>query len=115
QAATCFRDRALIQPDDFQVCDSSTFRELESNQRPPGSEPGVTTSSNCPGADSLFKTTSAERSSGRRGRTFVSCYKARQPTASRSPINKNPRVPCGNRTRLSSLEGWRLCRSAKGT
>ena len=25
------------------------------------------------------------------------------------------RVPCGNRTRLSSLEGWHLCRSAKGT
>jgi hypothetical protein len=24
-------------------------------------------------------------------------------------------VPCGNRTRLISLEGWRLCRSAKGT
>ena len=26
------------------------FRGLESNQRPPGSEPGVTTSSNCPGS-----------------------------------------------------------------
>ena len=24
-------------------------------------------------------------------------------------------MPCGNRTRLSSLEGWHLCRSAKGT
>ena len=24
-------------------------------------------------------------------------------------------MPCGNRTRLSSLEGWRLCRSANGT
>lgn len=24
-------------------------------------------------------------------------------------------VPCGNRTRLASLEGWSLCRSAKGT
>ena len=23
--------------------------------------------------------------------------------------------PCGSRTRLSSLEGWRLCRSANGT
>ena len=30
------------------------FRELESNQRPPGSEPGVTTSSNCPGSTSSF-------------------------------------------------------------
>ena len=25
------------------------------------------------------------------------------------------RVPCGNRTRLSRLEAWHLCRSAKGT
>ena len=25
------------------------------------------------------------------------------------------RAPCGNRTRFASLEGWRLCRSAKGT
>ena len=25
------------------------------------------------------------------------------------------RVPCGNRTRLSSLEGWHLCHSVKGT
>lgn len=25
------------------------------------------------------------------------------------------RVPCGNRTHLASLEGWHLCRSAKGT
>ena len=24
-------------------------------------------------------------------------------------------MPCGNRTRLASLEGWSLCRSAKGT
>jgi hypothetical protein len=29
---------------------SVKFRGLESNQRPPGSEPGVTTSSNCPGS-----------------------------------------------------------------
>ena len=27
------------------------FRGLESNQRPPGSEPGVTTGSNCPGSN----------------------------------------------------------------
>ncbi len=27
----------------------SKFRGLESNQRPPGSEPGVTTNSSCPG------------------------------------------------------------------
>ena len=31
------------------------------------------------------------------------------------PLSTFFRVPCGNRTRLSSLEGWHLCRSAKGT
>ena len=31
------------------------------------------------------------------------------------PRNQIVRVPCGNRTRLSSLEGWCLSRSAKGT
>jgi hypothetical protein len=53
---TCFRDRFLIRPDDFRYSRTGLptrpleqFRGLESNQRPPGSEPGVTTSSNCPG------------------------------------------------------------------
>src|SRR6266576_1868861 len=31
------------------IWDATKFRGLESNQRLPGSEPGVTTSSNCPG------------------------------------------------------------------
>ncbi len=48
-AATCFQDRLLIRPDDFRSCRSKKFRGLESNQRPPGSEPGATTSSSCPG------------------------------------------------------------------
>ena len=38
---TCFRDRLLIQPDDFQSSIAKKFRGLESNQRPPGSEPGI--------------------------------------------------------------------------
>jgi hypothetical protein len=51
-ADTCFRDRPLIRPDDF-LFESPNFtftklRGLESNQRPPDSESGVTTSSNCP-------------------------------------------------------------------
>ncbi len=33
--------------------DRIKFREVESNHRPPGSEPGVTTNSNCPGSLSL--------------------------------------------------------------
>ena len=35
-------------------------------------------------------------------------------TSSDDPGSKK-RVPCGNRTRVASLEGWSLCRSAKGT
>ena len=36
-------------------------------------------------------------------------------TCSAAELPTQSRVPCGNRTRLSSLEGWHLCRSAKGT
>ena len=60
EAATCFQDRLLIQPDDFHLTDKK-FRELESNQRPPGSEPGVTTGSNCPGSFVLHDTTSPSK------------------------------------------------------
>ena len=49
RAATCFQDRPLIRPDGFREDSRSEFRGLESNQRPPRSERGVTTSSNCPG------------------------------------------------------------------
>ena len=47
------------------------FRGLESNQRPPGSEPGVTTSSNCPGSH-LHKATHDSRrgSQSNRGAGF---------------------------------------------
>jgi hypothetical protein len=48
-AATCFQDRPLIRPDGFREGLNQEFRGLESNQRPPRSERGVTTSSNCPG------------------------------------------------------------------
>jgi hypothetical protein len=49
EAATCFQDRPLIRPDDFRESFPPEFRGLESNQRPPRSERGVTTTSNCPG------------------------------------------------------------------
>ena len=48
-AATCFQDRPLIRPDGFREDLQLEFRGLESNQRPPRSERGVTTTSNCPG------------------------------------------------------------------
>ena len=86
------------------------LRELESNQRPPDSESGVTTSSNCPAASFHRGELNICRGSGKRIRTFIACFKDRRPTISRSP-----RVPCGSRTRLAGLEGRHLCRSAKGT
>jgi hypothetical protein len=49
RAATCFQDRPLIRPDGFREGLNQEFRGLESNQRPPRSERGVTTTSNCPG------------------------------------------------------------------
>ena len=41
-----FQDGVLIQPDDFRCTFVFKLRELESNQRPPGSEPSVATNSN---------------------------------------------------------------------
>jgi hypothetical protein len=119
-ANTCFRDRPLIRSDDFLFFRCLQFRNrelrgLESNQRPPGSGPGVTTSSNCPApskflppaafiltdrsaasvalpaatAPHCFHSTSRAlaggESSGRRIRTFIACFKGRKPTVSRSP------------------------------
>ena len=43
-AATCFQDRLLIRPDDFR----SQVAGVGIEPTPPGSEPGVTTSSNYP-------------------------------------------------------------------
>ena len=111
------------------------MRGLESNQRPPDSESGVTTSSNCP---AVFQKRCLEKTvfrkqcfhqgcvpfakgSGRRIRTFIACFKGRWPTISRSPSvvcstsQIDRRVPCGSWTRLSGLEDRCLCRSAKGT
>ena len=55
RAATCFRDRFLIRPDAFRcICMSSggwnRTRAPTRSVGPPGSEPGVTTSSNYPGS-----------------------------------------------------------------
>jgi hypothetical protein len=56
--ATRFRDGLLVQPVDFRI-QQFQFRGQESNLRPPGSEPGVTTSSNCPGIASYILLTLA--------------------------------------------------------
>ena len=54
--AACFRNRVLIQPDDFRFSDNPQheFRGLESNQRTSGSEPDATTNSSCPGSIKVF-------------------------------------------------------------
>jgi hypothetical protein len=89
---------------------SIKLRGLESNQRPPGSEPGVTTSSNYPGI--LL----GHRWCGKaRGEGVEPPSPGSKPGSVPLAHPRSCRVPCGNRTRLSSLEGWCLSRSAKGT
>ena len=101
-AATCFQDRPLIRPVGFRW-NRTEFRGLESNQRPPRSERGVTTNSHCPGViDEMF----AIREGGVEP----------PPPDSKSgslPISRFPRASCGSRTHVSGLEGPCLCRSAK--
>ena len=54
------------------------------------------------------------KSSGGRNRTCGLLIQS-QASLPAATTPDQPRVPCGNRTRLASLEGWSLCRSAKGT
>jgi len=78
------------------------LRGQESNLRTRGSKPRISTSRNYPavkeGRVGLEPT---------RWCLTNTCSAAELPTQSR--------MPCGNRTRLSSLEGWHLSRSVKGT
>lgn len=109
-AATCFQDRLLIRPDDFRISSSSggwnrTNGLLVQSQ---ASLPTATT------PESI-------------ARTFANAVSARGEGFEPPPPGSKPgglpladprmdlRVPCESRTRLSSLEGWRLCRSAKST
>lgn len=69
------------------------LRGSESNQRPPGSEPGVTTSSNYPGSCFLSGHHFVPMSSGRRNRTLVSWFKAKGLAISRSPSER--KCPAG--------------------
>ena len=66
----------------------SEFRGLDSNQRPPRSERGVTTTSNCPGVrEGGFEPPPPDSKSGG------------------LPVSRFPRAPRGSRTRLSGLAG----------
>ena len=89
---------------------SIKLRGLESNQRPPGSEPGVTTSSNYPGIRRGYRSRVQARGEG-----IEPPSPGSKPGSVPLAHPRSCRVPCGNRTRLSSLEGWCLSRSAKGT
>jgi hypothetical protein len=103
EAATCFRDRLLIRPDDFPAVGGSFFAELPQRlcQRRCGQPP-----TNCGGWNrtsglliqsqaSLPAATAPQffhhgcvsfaKGSGRRIRTFIACFKGRWPTISRSP------------------------------
>lgn len=75
--ATCFQDRALIQPDDFRINE-----QISAPKGRVGLEPT-------------------------HGHSTSACSAAELPLPSR--------VLCGNRTRVSRVEAWRLCRSAKST
>jgi hypothetical protein len=69
---------------------NAKFRGLESNQRPPRSERGVTTSSNYPGVVGRIREEGFEP----------------PPPDSKSgslPVSRFPRASCGSRTRLSDL------------
>src|SRR5690348_13077966 len=67
------------------------FRGLDSNQRPPRSERGVTTDSNCPGVrEGGFEPPPPDSKSGS------------------LPVSRFPRAPRGSRTRLSDLASPRL-------
>ena len=98
------------------------FRGLESNQRLAATnaarrcpEPGVTTSSNYPGSFVSLDTTLASEVRGEGLEPPSPGSKPGSlPLADPRSLHQQG-VPCGSRTRLTSLEGWDRCRSAKGT
>ena len=106
--ATCFQDRALIRPDDFH------FQKFGQQGRV-GLEPtlGYLTST-CSAAE--LPTRTGIRTNSRWACPPVGTM--RHTLAQRISdyfFQTVSKVPCGNRTRISRVEAWRLCRSAKST
>ena len=115
-AVACFQDRFLIRPDDFRLQAAGAGIEPTSrrSERPvlPLNDPASVFS-----PDTHRPRQVRRQGSGGRNRT---CDLVVQSHASRTNSDDPGmlpavRVPYGNRTRLSSLEGWCLSRSAKGT
>ena len=110
-AATCFQDRLLIRPDAFHLPISSggwnrTNGLLVQSQ---ASLPAATIPHRSTNQDSERSSRFATRSTPSGNRTRPASFKG-----SRRDYAPE-RVPCGSRTRLTRLEAWSLCRSAKST
>ncbi len=116
QAATCFRDRLLIRPDHFRLrCLQSSGDWNRTNGilvQSQASLPTATTPECVVVADT--RASVEVRGEGLEPPSPGS-KPGSLPLADPRSCSVQSRVPCGNRTRLASLEGWRLCRSAKGT
>jgi hypothetical protein len=127
--AACFQDRFLIQSDDFR---KQQVAGVGIEPTPPGSEPSIATSSDYPATSVCRMTrcsTNSSRNAGagiepappgskpsiaansdypaiKEGRVGLEpTHRCLTNTCSAAELPTQSKVPCGNRTRLSSLEG----------
>jgi hypothetical protein len=114
-AAACFQNRFLIRPDDFRLPaagvgiepTASWFRARRHYQQ--------RLSRIVYRQERLCLRRVCIKAAGAGVEPADPWFKATYFYRQKLPRNQAVRVPCGNRTRLSSLEGWCLSRSAKGT
>ena len=100
--AACFQDRFLSQPDDFR----NQLRELESNQRLRVQSPASLPAATIPHRMSVERHSprcEVRQTAGAGIEPADSSFKATDFYQQKLP--RNGKVPCGNRTRLFSLEG----------
>ena len=109
RATTCFQDRFLIRPDAFRLQAAGAGIEPTSRR---SERPVLPLDDPAEGFCSRHLSERVRSHKVRETRRLVVRGWAPTPTAT---TPDGTRVPCGNRTRLASLEGWSLCRSAKGT